>query len=786
MATKIQLLRDLGSDVLNLIELGFLKPDSAKNPSAVKSAQTKYEKSLKASPAVRRREEQRLSGDTEFSGIDFGERNIVGIEGLLGSTLVPIFGDKTSIGAVNQLKGLKLDSPIESHGGVNFSQQHQGSGRGWMSMEKAAKGKQSNIDFAADRTNNNDVVGVYTAGADPSFSFAAPTAELMMAQTLAAKVPKKSKAAFDAELRSVRPGWVGLDDPRALDQLLGKGEFAREGSGALRIDFVDTMDKAKYRDMGFGIRQDAVNAITQPGLENVARGDSGFGLMQAIPGAKTFREEGIHQSYDTVIPGDYRGGLVDSLPANVMFPDTFRWMQSLGRQPSSQLGSLMMDPKLYQRADEGWLESVSRYLETGIPDVPIKSVVPAAGALGLLAAPEDAEAGFVNRGGRTLLEAFHGSPHQFDRFDMSKIGTGEGAQAYGHGLYFTDTEDIAKQYRDSIVNHRPLNMRVDGKGYGDMSGPEYRAAAAVEAEFRRDPSISVDEAYDRAIKGLKDQQSKANKPELYGEDIDDLVNLKGRVDLDKGHLYRTEIDVTPESLLDWDKPLSEQGGVVKDAAQNYFDLFRKDEGIADYLDPIFNDEYEGMTGKEFYQTLQNLYSEGYLETPIGNTLADDALMRGSIPEATSASLLDESIRGIQYLDGSSRKAGEGTRNYVMFEDSPINIADRYAIAPPMFAPSQDRALAASNKGFLDPLTVDEQRITTHNMDVNKQMANLGLLADPMYEYGNIIPAKTNIVTGETSLAFPAIARDMVRGLLDLANTRRSGVYNPTALMDVAL
>lgn len=392
MATKIQLLKDLGSDVLNLIELGFLKPDSAKNPSAVKSAQTKYEKSLKASPAVRRREEQRLSGDTEFSGIDFGERNIVGIEGLLGSTLVPIFGDKTAIGAVNQLKGLKLDSPIESHGGVNFSQQHQGSGRGWMSMERAAKGKQSNIDFAADRTNNNDVVGVYTAGADPSFSFAAPTAELMMAQTLAAKVPKKSKATFDAELRSVRPDWVGLDDPRALDQLLGKGEFAREGSGALRIDFVDTMDKAKYRDMGFGIRQDAVNAITQPGLENVARGDSGFGLMQAVPGAKTFGEEGIHQSYDTVIPGDYRGGLVDSLPANVMFPDTFRWMQGLGRKPSSQLGSLMMDPKLYQRADENWLESVSRYLETGIPDVPIKSAIPAAGALGLLAAPDDAGA----------------------------------------------------------------------------------------------------------------------------------------------------------------------------------------------------------------------------------------------------------------------------------------------------------------------------------------------------------------------------------------------------------
>jgi len=122
----------------------------------------------------------------------------------------------------------------------------------------------------------------------------------------------------------------------------------------------------------------------------------------------------------------------------------------------------------------------------------------------------------------------------------------------------------------------------------------------------------------------------------------------------------------------------------------------------------------------------------------------------------------------------------------MFEDSPINIVDRYAIAPPMFAPSQDRALAAANQGLLDPLTVDEQRIQQHQRDINKQMAQIGLLADPMYEYGNIIPAKTNIVTGETSLAFPSIARDIIGGLLDLANTRRSGVYNPAALMDVAL
>ena len=42
------------------------------------------------------------------------------------------------------------------------------------------------------------------------------------------------------------------------------------------------------------------------------------------------------------------------------------------------------------------------------------------------------------------ITAYHGSPHEFDQFDTSKIGTGEGAQSYGHGLYFAEHEPIAK------------------------------------------------------------------------------------------------------------------------------------------------------------------------------------------------------------------------------------------------------------------------------------------------------------------------------------------------------
>jgi hypothetical protein len=75
------------------------------------------------------------------------------------------------------------------------------------------------------------------------------------------------------------------------------------------------------------------------------------------------------------------------------------------------------------------------------------------------------------------MTVFHGSPHKFDKFDLSKIGSGEGAQAYGHGLYFAENPAVAKKYADpgnlykvdlpddSIANmldyDKPLNQQAD-------------------------------------------------------------------------------------------------------------------------------------------------------------------------------------------------------------------------------------------------------------------------------------------------------------------------------------
>ena len=54
----------------------------------------------------------------------------------------------------------------------------------------------------------------------------------------------------------------------------------------------------------------------------------------------------------------------------------------------------------------------------------------------------------------SVIKAYHGSPYDFDQFDLSKIGTGEGAQTYGHGLYFAENPDVAARYREQFGGDR--------------------------------------------------------------------------------------------------------------------------------------------------------------------------------------------------------------------------------------------------------------------------------------------------------------------------------------------
>jgi SAM-dependent methyltransferase len=67
---------------------------------------------------------------------------------------------------------------------------------------------------------------------------------------------------------------------------------------------------------------------------------------------------------------------------------------------------------------------------------------------------------------------YHGTPHTFDRFSLDYMGTGEGAQVFGWGLYFTDQESIGRHYAkvlarkkiENLYNFKPISDALIAEG----------------------------------------------------------------------------------------------------------------------------------------------------------------------------------------------------------------------------------------------------------------------------------------------------------------------------------
>jgi hypothetical protein len=275
----------------------------------------------------------------------------------------------------------------------------------------------------------------------------------------------------------------------------------------------------------------------------------------------------------------------------------------------------------------------------------------AAGTLAMAGAPGPSPKG---------IRAYHGSPHDFDAFSMSKIGTGEGAQAYGHGLYFAENEGIAKSYRETLAGKpKPSSFELGGvdawQNYDNLPLEAKRGIGELHARLSPYKDPSSPDLIAQTQRGLentiKNYETGAIPMDERGyEDAKAALNVLTNGDFrvrpaeTPGRMYEVNIDADPDTFLDWDKPLSEQPEVVR--------LRIEAAGIAP----------------------ESADLGSFAGVPI-----QSAPRWADTPQAAQA-LREAGIPGIKYLDAGSRGAGDGTRNYVVFDDKLISIVRKYGIA----------------------------------------------------------------------------------------------------------
>ena len=247
---------------------------------------------------------------------------------------------------------------------------------------------------------------------------------------------------------------------------------------------------------------------------------------------------------------------------------------------------------------------------------------------------------------RQKLRAFHGSPYSFDRFSNDYIGTGEGAQAYGRGLYLAENEATAESYRDSLT---PRDFEYEdylvSENRKAMENEDYLRAEMLERAMMHDKpadfrDLAKDTDYDEDYR-----QAAAD----MADEIDGFRKEDGSP-VNFGHMYEVEIDASPDELIDFDKPLSSQAALLQK------------------IDDVYGDHEIVLTRLGI--DLRN--------NPRGIDLVDALNMRRGDQTSTPPFLEKLGIKGIKYADAQTRfSPGKKTSNYVIFDDRLITIAKKY-------------------------------------------------------------------------------------------------------------
>lgn len=275
--------------------------------------------------------------------------------------------------------------------------------------------------------------------------------------------------------------------------------------------------------------------------------------------------------------------------------------------------------------------------------------------------------------GEAMVSAYHGSAARFDRFDSGRINTGEGAQAFGHGLYFASHKGIAEFYKDRLS----ANARETG---ADTQGALYEVAIDAEEEQFLDWDKPLSEQSDYVRQRLKDfaeeRAAKANAARAEARAA--LVERDGQVYDSRSKFGRP---LKPERL----------------------EAIRKD------MDP------GAITGQGLLR---------FMQIELG------AIREGEMAKEAADMLKEMGIAGVRYLDAASRYVPEETgqtSNYVVFDDSIIDIVSIDGV--PVAAAGKEKAresyvsmkaAEADLEADIAPAAIDDQNRISNRFPTQKQ------------------------------------------------------------------
>ena len=269
--------------------------------------------------------------------------------------------------------------------------------------------------------------------------------------------------------------------------------------------------------------------------------------------------------------------------------------------------------------------------------------------------------------------AWHGSPHDFDEFDLGAIGSGEGAQFYGWGLYFAKNKEMAKNYKEVLSNVH----ETDKSSLFKVDIPESKKLL----DWNQTLNIQPKEIQEQIIDAINSLDALQKDAFINAYRSDHSYNGNSHIKKVNDIYQGLENDLNYAGKY-------EEKETLNKIAQRNADRLAKKYGFDDWssadkseLKTIIGDnlekariELEALTQEDnqkvisYKDNINNLFSEGNsfglnIYKSLSTALGGDKL--------ASEYLNEHGIKGITY------EGIEDGRCYVVFDDKAIKVIQKY-------------------------------------------------------------------------------------------------------------
>lgn len=245
------------------------------------------------------------------------------------------------------------------------------------------------------------------------------------------------------------------------------------------------------------------------------------------------------------------------------------------------------------------------------------------------------------------LRTYHGTGAKFDKFDLSHALEGEGSEAFGHGVYVTNSKEIGTNYA----------QRAKDKMFGFVNPQSMSNKAKEMLRYYLYNQQGVAKGLENARKDLKEAIERHPDTDYLQELNEILAKDDDSIAIQRNGAYRYDVDIpddTGKNYLDWDRKV---GVRLLNKVNKQLEQLGKRP-----IDPELDKSYKFFNGKDLYDSVS-------IRMP-----NDDAIYKDD--KAASEFLSSLGFVGIKYPAGTIYGgAKKGDMNYVIFNEKDAKIVD---------------------------------------------------------------------------------------------------------------